>query len=392
MNFDIITSVDYGRSIVALANTILKHFGLPVRRYSLPSEISSKILNEKVILVLIDGVSYQDFLMIVKSSDTLSKYVDLVDKLYSVFPPTTPTALTSFSYAVEPGIHGILGTTMYFRECGYLVNMLSLTPIGFESQKQFQLNLGYVVQYENIFRELADSGIRVHVYLPKGSESGLSRIIYRGVEHIEYSCHIDALVNSIQSSNEYDYYLSLIYIPYPDQVAHKYGVNSIEYATVIEELLNSIIKVCSKYINKPTTLIIFSDHGLIPCNERDEINLKKFNYIIENIAIPPYGDMRSSNIKFIDSSCINEFKSTEDYNYLSKYFIIMTRDELVSSNLLGEVSDEVVKRIGDVVLISKSSKYVRYEYLVEKERQVLKSHHGGLVVNEVEIPLLILNY
>ena len=246
----------------------------------------------------------------------------------------------------------------------------------------------------SIFQELVESGIRVFTYIPKGLEGGISRILYRGTEVIEYSSYIDAIVNAVLKLNEVDKGLAYIYVPYPDQISHRYGVDVLEVKYTIAEILRFLFKVVKKHATTPISIIVTSDHGLVNVDEEDEINMTKtLTSLIKYLLIPPYGDSRASQLKLLDSSYVNEVLELDDIKYLQNYFLIMTRDELVNSGLLVEVNNITYFRIGDLILISKSHKYLYYEYIVsERERYKVKAHHGGLLPEEMYIPLLTITF
>ena len=385
-----------GYSIVNLSNTILKHFGLPVRSSSLSKELTKELQSEKVLLMLLDGVNYVTFKNILNEDDELYKYVNYVYEITTVFPSTTATVLTSISYGVEPGRHGVLGTVMYIREIGMLIHMLDFRPIpSTEDKRDSILDLGFNINSilnlgKTIFQEISELGIRIRTYIPKGLNSGISRILYKGSEIIEYSSYIDAIVNAVSSLNEVDKGLMYIYIPYPDQICHKYGY-SLEFKYTISEIIRFCVKFIKKHSTTPITLIVTSDHGLVSVDENDEINFRNYlPKISRHLLIPPYGDCRACQLKLIDNSKIEELLNSDDIQYLKKYFIVYTHDELINSGLLGFTSKENESRVGDLILISKSSKYLYYNYIPsEKERQKMKAHHGGLLYEEMSIPLMI---
>ena len=91
-----------GLSIVNLPNTILKHFGLPVHGRTLHREIESNILTEKVLLIVLDGLSITVLKDMLRETE-LSFLEKHLYEITSTFPSTTPTALVSLSTGLEPG-------------------------------------------------------------------------------------------------------------------------------------------------------------------------------------------------------------------------------------------------------------------------------------------------
>ncbi len=80
---------DYsGTSIQNLANTLLSHFGAVPRGSKLKLDLD---LNDRVVLILIDGLGYLDLSNIMGNSLPVSRLY----RITSVFPTTTSTVLTT---------------------------------------------------------------------------------------------------------------------------------------------------------------------------------------------------------------------------------------------------------------------------------------------------------
>ncbi len=385
-----------GRSIVSLANSILKVLGVPVKGTCLDRRYESKILTEKILLAVLDGLCLDVVQEVCRETEELSKVT--VDSLTTVFPSTTPTALTSLSTGLEPGQHGVIGCVMYIRELGSLINTLNMSPIHRAEERDGLLKMGVDVSQlfyidSTIFEELSYSGIRSLVLVPKGLRNGLSRLIYKGAEIQEYASFPEAVIEAMQFLNSVDRGLAYIYNPQPDEVAHRRGVRSDHYYETVRGLLQTLVKIVRKNVCAPVTLIITSDHGLVQTGERDLVDMMKFKQILSVLETPPFGESRASFLKVMRDVDLREL---EDVKFLENQgFRLLTRDELLSSNVLGtrEVRREVVNRLGDYVLLAVSTRYLRYSYnLQEKEREPLKAMHGSLLPEEINVPLLIMNF
>lgn len=80
---------DYsGMSIQNLANTLLSHFGTAPRGPKLRLDLD---LNDRVVLILIDGLSYRDLVSVMGDPLPVSRLY----RITSVFPTTTSTVLTT---------------------------------------------------------------------------------------------------------------------------------------------------------------------------------------------------------------------------------------------------------------------------------------------------------
>ncbi len=390
-----------GLSIVNIANTILKHFGLPTHGKTLSRDIEGRITAEKILLIVLDGLSVTILREVLRELDLWS--LDLFE-LTSVFPSTTPSALASISTGLEPSQHGIIGNLIYIRELGLVVNVLSLSPqlralSDEQCPRDLLLRAGVNVYQlfrirKTIFEELTESGIRSLVLINKGLKNGFSRLIYRGAEIQEYSSLSEALITAISFLNSTDRGLAYIYNAVPDEVAHRRGVSSYEYYETVYYLMFSIARTVRNYAYSPLTVIVTSDHGLIDSTESDPVDMMYMRQLLRVIDAPPYGDSRASHIKVLPEHR-EHFAELDDVKSLQGLgFLVISRDELIKEKLLGlsEVPEDVKKRLGDYVLVSISSSYLRYSYnLQEREREPLRAVHGSLTRWEMTVPLIVFN-
>ncbi len=383
-----------GESIVNIPNSILRIFGIPVRFKSLKKEIYSQIQTEKILLILIDGLRLDIVREVLSEHEDLKKLYKNMYIITSTFPSTTPTALVSISMGQPPGIHGILGTVIYVREVGLIINTLNLSP-HFRSEERDSLfrmgiDLTKILPTEyTIFEELSENGVRSLTLIPKGLRSGISRIIYRGSEIQEYAYLTEAIIEGLRFLEMNDRALVYIYNPAPDEIAHKRGVDSEHYRETVVEMFRLIMKCIEKRVRVPITLILTTDHGLINTDERDYIEMNKFEKLISRLAAPPYGESRAS---FLITR--EELENCEDLNYiLDNGFILIRKNDKMMIDLLGCDDITKAKNVGDYLLVSTSSKCLRYSYnLQEREREVLHAMHGSITPEELNIPLIILNF
>jgi len=382
-----------GDSILNLSNSILRVFGLPVKYSSLRREIHSKIQNERVLLILLDGVVYDRYVEACESSEELRLLYRDTYKIDTVFPSTTPTVLTTLSLAVPPIHHGIIGTVLYIRELGLLVNTLNVTLHAKHEERDYLTKFGFDLtritgRETTIFEELRDSYVRALALIPKGLKGGISRLIYRGAELQEYSSMSEAVIEALNFLDSLDRGLAYIYNPSPDDVAHKRGVNTEHYLETIVDTLRSIVRIIDRKRPRSTTVIITTDHGHVETRENDYIDLSKYRNMISKLCAPPYGESRASILLAIES-----LEDDEDVNSLLDVgFQLYTMRDIVDMGLLGKsniINDTV---LGNYMLISLSNRCLRYSYnMVEHEKEPLRSMHGSVLPQEIEIPLTILN-
>jgi predicted AlkP superfamily pyrophosphatase or phosphodiesterase len=361
---------DYeNNSIVNLASSILNHFNIETPHK--PLEIES-YFKKRIILILIDGLGYNLF---------KNKQLDLIHKVITTtFPSTTSTAITSLLTAKTPGEHGVLGYISYLKELGGLTNILKYShPIGGERDmfKDF-LDLKDLVKVESIFAKMRDKGLKVKLIIPREiSNSALSRLLHEGASSIEYVFHWDGMValrKEIESDTDFIY----AYFPQIDTLSHVYGSKSQEVMTALEEILNMISSIANKK-SADTTLIITSDHGHVDVGKIFKVIEDK--ELMDVLTSPPFGDSRAV---FLKSK--KDLKEIFERKYQN--FEIFSREEILKMKLLGNFKEEYIDRLGDYIAIPKDNSIMIYPFKKDN-LNMLKSQHGGLLEDEMLIPLII---
>ncbi len=382
-----------GRSILNLSNSILRIFGIPVKHRSLDRELHNNIQNEKILLILLDGVKYDKYIEVCESYQDLRPLYRNTYEIDSVFPSTTPTVLTTLSLSVPPIEHGIVGTVLYVKEMGLLVNTLNVTLHAKHEERdsltRFGFDLDMITGPETtIFEELERSYIRSLVLIPRGLKGGISRLIYRGAELQEYSSIGEAVIESLNFLERLERGLAYIYTPAPDDVAHRRGIDSEHYEETIVDILKNIMRIIDKKRPRSLTIILTSDHGQVETRDNDYIDISKFRNLISRLCAPPYGESRASMLLSLE-----DLRENEDIETILRMgFQLYSTREIIDKGLLGK-SDKVNTTIlGNYMLISTSSRCLRYNYNpMEYEKEPLKSMHGSILPQELKIPLTILN-
>ncbi|MFB6469932.1 MAG: alkaline phosphatase family protein [Vulcanisaeta sp. AZ3] len=380
MTIEIIKPDYNGYSIQNLANTLLSNFGIAVRGPRLRYDLD---LDRRVVLILIDGVSYQDLINVFGDSLRVSKLY----RLSTVFPTTTSTVLTTLFTGLSPGTHGVLGPNLYLKELGAIINTLNMGPVigerdglyrsGYDLKELFPIK-------STIFEELSAMGIRGRVYVPRGISGGLSRLTYAGAEVVEYATYYDAIVNAGKFLNDYKEVFVHIYITTVDSASHKYGPNSEESRVVLRETVDSVIRLTRNYL-KESSVIITADHG------HDEVlrNVKANDLLnlLDLLTVPPYGDARAIYYRLNNGVDIADLRSLLNKNNISG--VMLSKGEAVSMELFGEIDGGVIDRVGDAVFIPSSGSSLIYLYRPDNEEVLmLKGQHGGLTERELYVPLI----
>ena len=344
---------------------------------SVPETIDSLSLGSaenREVLILIDGMG----------QDAVDKYADQfpifdelkqVKKLYTNFPSTTATSLSTLGTGVLPGVHGMLGYTVRVpRSDNRLLNALKwderVDPVMWQ-------------KVPTLFERAVISGVSVtHVAAKRYEGSGFTQAALRGAEYVgangvdEMAAAVAAALNP-QPSFVYTYLNTL------DSAGHSDGVGSDKWLTALQQVAEFITKV-KQAVPKGTRIWVTSDHGMV--NSTEQVILGKDNKLLENVTLIG-GEPRARHI-YIKEGAISETIAQWQEFFGSKAKIL-SKDIAIKDGLFGPVvTEDSHERMGDLIAIANSDLILVDPARVREESSMV-GHHGGVTDIEVEIPLLL---
>ena len=378
---------DYsGGSLLNLSSSVSDFLGVKNQYPGLRG--IDKIQGKRVLLLLIDGLGYVHLRQYCGNCEE-ARWLGNIEELTSVFPSVTSTVLTTLSMGVPPGVHGVLGTVMYVKEIGGLVNTLTmgLMPDGKRGELK---DIGYdprVIFYggSTVFEEAKLNGYNSVVIVPKGLSGGLSDLIYRGAEIKEYVSIYDALVLASRALENNA--LVYVYISTLDSIQHEYGPDSEEYRVALIELLNTLSRLI-RHIPQSTTVVLTADHGQVQVRQGDVVNLRVMAKLMDPLSVAPYGEPRALQLKLSDKSLEGEVKDT--LSATGRRLLIYNSSEV--KELLGGVTGYTEQRMGDLWVIPLDTTALIYLYKLSDDKVAkFKGHHAGLLDYEMKVPLSVVN-
>ncbi|MGC8596344.1 MAG: alkaline phosphatase family protein [Thermocladium sp.] len=374
-----------GENLVNLSSSILKAFGAQEKTNPLNGV---ELHGNRIILILVDALGWVG-LEKMSGIDDVKWFLEKSRQLTSVFPSVTATALTSLSTGVTPGIHGVLGTILFMNEFGSMINTLnmSIAPSG---SRDDVLNLGHdlgqLYHDDTIFEEVGEHGIKSAVVVPKGiGGSGISHILYKGANVLEYHTLFDAFTTSLNALDTHQFVY--LYLTHLDTIQHTYGPSSHHYEYALVETMH-ILRRFSEKLPSNVSLIITADHGQIDVGPEKVVDLRKHNELLKSLSVPPFGEPRALQLKLIDKSYVDPIR-----DYFKKFLPMVDLYDLNQVEpLLGGLSEKVRRRIGDLIAVPRDSTTLIY-LLKPSDDKLMKfrGHHAGLSREEMAIPLFIIN-
>jgi len=344
---------------------------------SVPETIDSLSLGSaenREVLILIDGMG----------QDAVDKYADQfpifdelkqVKKLYTNFPSTTATSLSTLGTGVLPGVHGMLGYTVRVpRSDNRLLNALKwderVDPVMWQ-------------KVPTLFERAVISGVSVtHVAAKRYEGSGFTQAALRGAKYVGAN-GVDEMAAAVAAALKPQPSFVYTYLNTLDSAGHSDGVGSDKWLTSMQQVAEFITKV-KQAVPDRTRIWVTSDHGMV--NSTQQVILGKDNKLLENVTLIG-GEPRARHI-YIKEGAISETIAQWQEFFGSKAKIL-SKDIAIKDGLFGPVvTEDSRERMGDLIAIANSDLILVDPARVREESSMV-GHHGGITDIEVEIPLLL---
>ncbi|MBI2184889.1 MAG: alkaline phosphatase family protein [Thaumarchaeota archaeon] len=393
-----------GLSLANIPISILSHFGGNIKgRKPIRDGLATNILEgaETVILMLLDGLGYNLLLSDASKRKSVFSHLASIGTLFpitSTFPSTTSTALTTVNSTLTPQEHGIIGYTMYLKQIGVIANMISfsasaderregLTTMGIDSRS--------LLPGSTVYEELAKRGVRSRVVTRKlYKNSSLSRMTHAGAAIDTYVSSSDLFVwlRKLVNSNSRDKRYIFAYWDVVDALSHIHGPLTEEvYAEMASfsnvfktEFLNKI----EKNMGGKTAILITGDHGLIATPKAKTIFIDRHPRLMDCLQLPPTGDSRAA-VMHTRPGKTDKARRYIDSKFQGKVRVIESQTALKEGFFgYGALNKEISSRIGDLIVLPYEGYSIVYSYKRREEGFELKGSHGGLLKNEMLVPLL----
>jgi hypothetical protein len=291
----------------------------------------------------------------------------------SVAPTTTATALTSLALGMTPAEHGILGYKFLVdgpsgRE---VLNVLRWNTISGDARKFLPPS---AVQPRPAF-----GGTEVPVVSRADfSGTGFSQAHQQGVREVSWylPSSIPLLVSGLLKAGEpfvYAYYEGV------DKIAHATGLGELYGAEL--NFADTLVSQILSTLPEGAALAITADHGQVDIGPRAVV-------VAPEVAAESPVMSGESRFRWLHGrpgrADVLMDRAVERYGAEAW---VATRDEVVSSGLLGGVpSQEALARLGDVLLVPLGDN--AYLDPADPGEAKLVSRHGGLTSEEMLVPLL----
>lgn len=397
---------DYGRySLAEVPTTIESLFGLTSERPTLPERIWQRYQGvRRVVCLLVDGFGLDQYLEHRASMPTLQRIESAgeVHALTSVFPSTTPAALTTMHTGLTPQEHGLPEWTVWFEEIDAIIETLPfrelLTP-GRDTLLKAGGRPEMLYDGETVYQRLAQAGIESSVFsFHEYAHSAYSRATQKGARPIPYVNILDLmqkLVDHIEGNRGPGY--DFVYWGAIDSALHEFGPGSREHIAALrlffEEATKELFERLSKDAAKDVLLVMLADHGHAKVDLSRVVYLNRFPELERHYARQTSGDPilptggPNDVFLFIEPGQVAETIRLLNAE-LGDRAIVLETENAVQQGLFG-INDATAKfrrRIGDLLIVPRKGYHVWYEFRPNSPFLQLGCH-GGLTDAEMLVPL-----
>ena len=341
----------------------------------------------KVVLLLLDGLGakqLQQFTARGKGGKFLALHP--WQKITTASPATTAAVVTTLATGASPAEHAILGWHLHLPDLGMDGTILPFvtrtdTPIATD---EFDLK-----KYLALPAPLATiRGRRVLISQGHIPTSRTSMAMPWWTERHSFE-NLDGMLRQLRafarsSGRAYAY----AYWPEYDSLCHEYGPEGRIPALHMAELDTFLARVQKTLAGTGTLLLVTADHGHMQTHTA--LNLAEIPGFYDTLATLPSGDARMVQC-FVRPARVKEFLRLTRTVPLQGAVACVPHAEVLRSGLLGpgKPHPALPNRLGDYTLFAAPGHAFLYPPALSIYKKVKRGNHGGLSIDELEVPLYV---
>ena len=373
----------HGGSIVNLMASIAQALEAEDRLYPpLRALPPARLTSRNIVLLVIDGLGH-DGLITHCRDGVLARH--LKDRMTSVFPSTTATAITTFLTGMAPQQHGVTGWFTYFRELGTVLAVLPYQPRHGSPAPTVPARM--LFDHVPVFDRLA---ARSHVVAPNRIVHSEFNTVHNGKARPHAFASLGQMFRTIaqivRGPGERNYIYA--YWPELDRLAHEHGIASGEAVAHLAEIDAAFGNFLVGIGGTGTTVIVTADHGFIDARPDQTIELDAHPQLAATLSLPLCGERRAAYC-YVHASQRAQFVEYVGA-HLEEYADLKDSEYLIEAGYfgLGPPHARLHERIGDYTLIMKDRSIIK-DWLPGEPRYVHIGVHGGMSAQEMYVPLIV---
>lgn len=398
----------YGqRSIAELVPTVAAIFDADIRpgRPIFPRELWAEALGaKKVVVLLVDGLAWHHLVRYAEDVPLLSRFAASgeVFPITSVFPSTTPAALTTLHSGLTPQEHGLPEWTVFFEELDVTIETLPfriLATGGRDTLLELGGHADMLYEGRTIYEDLRTKGIPSYVFgYFEYATGAYSRATHEGAFPVSYinaddfASKLRELLTAVAGPAYFFLYWGSV-----DSVMHKFGPYTQEHLAELRffsaALERELFEKLTPEAARDTVVLLTADHGQVNVARERIVYLNQYPLLEANYRrsrrgamIPPTGGPHDVFL------FVRPEKVTESIELLERELgdraWVMRASEAVALGLfgMGAPTARFSRRIGNILVLPRAGHHIWYEHLPGSLFRQLGTH-GGLSEEEMVVPL-----
>ena len=350
--------------------------------------------SSRKVFILLDGLGYDLLERVTSKVQELRKNMGKFEnkKVTTLFPSTTTNILSSIYGGVTPAEHGLVGTNLFIKEAGLIINCIYMTSAMDSMGPKLKINPVNLYPKGKFISNIKARNKKVISLVPKHVVgSGLSIATLSAADIIPYVTFDDMLIKitKLMSTDSVDYVLA--YYDALDTMEHQYDPTSLEVEQSVYTMMQSIYNVLlGPAKENGFNIVITSDHGHVKVTQEDNNIFTPKSELNNFLEVPIWGEPRAAFLAVKE----NMFESFERYfeKNLLKIGKLVNTDEAIKAGLFGSstINKSIKYRFGTHIIIPRENKCIQYLFPGMEEKPFKsKGRHGGMASNEMYVPLLV---
>ena len=377
-------------NIVDLANAIASIGGAKDVPHSPGAATVADLVGpaDHVVFVIVDGLG-QNVVDTDHGADFLT--ANVVAELTTVFPSSTPTALTSYATGRWPASHGVPSWYLYLEEIDAIATIIhysrrgddrDLGSLGLTPEQAYPTpSLAPKMAWSTfavVPEKIADTPFSSYC---RGYPQSYGRYGYEGLEDAA-----GAVLKRLRESRGPS--LTHLYIPHVDSASHQHGIGHDVTKQAIASV-SGLLEQVSDHLPSKAAMVVSADHGLIDVDANTH-EMHPDDELLGYLEQEPWGTAPSVMLQVRDDRA-DKFESRFRERFREDFYLLPT-DEALELGLFGPgpVSPVTRRRMGNYLALSAGSASIHFNYDQARERGPRKvADHGGLTPDEMMVPLIV---
>lgn len=331
------------------------------------------------LVVLLDGVGADLLAEHRALTPTLRRLEGSVERIRTVTPSTTASAMVSLHTGLAPLEHGVLG-------------YLGFDPVGRRAVNQLTGAPGLDPHAWMPLTTPVEAGTRraVQVAPAKHARSHLSGVAYRGWEFLAQGRgdRVEAVRTALHRGGPDA--LVHLHVDDVDHAGHAHGIDSEPWRTALAEV-DALIGTLLRRVPRGTRVHLTADHGMVDTSAAHTVDLAEEPAIL-SLVEEVTGEARALALHAVPGDGAAEELAERMRVLMGERALVLTREQVLASGLLGPAATAIPAhvrgRIADVLVLARGRWGVDdFSRRPETARSMI-GVHGSLTSAEAVVPLL----